>query len=115
MYLPVKGRPMGIERITQRQNDPAITAQSALRRTERANGDTQKPDADRVRPATDTVEISDQARELARARQAVDAAPDVRTEKVASIKKRIADGTYSVSPELLARKLMESNNADGLS
>jgi negative regulator of flagellin synthesis FlgM len=104
---------MGIERINHRQNDPAISGQSAVRRTDRTSGETQqKPDAG-VRPASDTVEISDQARELARARQAVDAAPDVRTDKVASIKKRISDGTYSVSPELLARKLLETN-ADGL-
>jgi len=99
---------MGIERINQRQNDPAITGQSAVRRADRASGETQqKPD---VRPASDTVEISDQARELARARQAVDAAPEVRSDKVASIRKRIQDGTYSVSPELLARKLLDTSN-----
>jgi negative regulator of flagellin synthesis FlgM len=102
---------MGIERISQRQNDPAITGQSAVRRTDRTSGETyQKSD---IRPASDTVEISDQARELARARQAVDAAPEVRSDKVASIRKRIQDGTYSVSPELLARKLLDTSN-DGL-
>jgi negative regulator of flagellin synthesis FlgM len=101
---------MGIDRINQRYNDPAITGQSSARRTDRS-GETQKPD---VQAPSDTVEISDQARELARARQAVDAAPEVRSDKVASIKKRIEDGTYSVSPELLARKLLQNNNPDGL-
>jgi flagellar biosynthesis anti-sigma factor FlgM len=102
---------MGIDRINQRYNDPAITGQSSVRRNDRS-GETQKPD---VQGPSDTVEISDQARELARARQAVDAAPEVRSDKVASIKKRIEDGTYSVSPELLARKLLQQNtNTDGL-
>ena len=104
---------MGIDRVNQRYNDPAITGQSSVRRNDRSGGETQKPD---VQAPSDTVEISDQARELARARQAVDAAPEVRSDKVASIKKRIEDGTYSVSPELLARKLLQNNdnNTDGL-
>jgi negative regulator of flagellin synthesis FlgM len=99
---------MDIERINQRQIDPAVSGQGAARRAERAGneygvkGDSQGP-----RPAaSDSVEISDHSRELARARQAVDAAPEVRADRVAGIKKRIEDGTYSVSPRLLAKKLM---------
>ena len=103
---------MGIDRINQHQNDPAVTGPSASRRSERS-AENQPKDQERVRPASDSVEISDLARELAKARQAVDAAPDVRADKVAAIKKRIEDGTYSVSPELLARKLLEG--ADGQS
>jgi negative regulator of flagellin synthesis FlgM len=102
---------MGIDRINQSQNDPAVTGPAASRRNERSAENQPKQDQERVRPASDSVEISDLARELAKARQAVDAAPDVRSDKVAAIKKRIEDGTYSVSPELLARKLLEG--ADG--
>jgi flagellar biosynthesis anti-sigma factor FlgM len=98
---------MDIERISQRQSDPAITGQAAARRAERANYDSQgQADAQSVRAPSDSVEISDRSRELARARQAVESAPEVRSEKVASIRKRIEDGTYSVSPELLARKML---------
>jgi negative regulator of flagellin synthesis FlgM len=104
---------MDIERIGQRQNDPGVAGPGATRRHDRT-GNEPKPEQDRVRPTSDSVEISDRSRELARARQAVDAAPDVRADKVAAIKKRIEDGTYSVSPELLARKLME-NSSDGQS
>jgi negative regulator of flagellin synthesis FlgM len=101
---------MGIDRINQHHNDPAVTGPAASRRNERAAGESQpKPDQG-VRPASDSVEISDLSRELSRARQAVDAAPDVRADKVAAIKKRIEDGTYTVSPELLARKLLESSD-----
>ena len=103
---------MDIERISQRQTDPAeIAGQAAARRAERANSDSQlKGDPQNVRSSSDTVEISDRSRELARARQAVDAAPDVRADRVAELKKRIEDGTYSVSPELLARKLLEGSD-----
>ena len=101
---------MGIDRINQHQNDPAVTGPSASRRSERS-AENQPKDQERVRPASDSVEISDLSRELSKARQAVDAAPDVRADKVAAIKKRIEDGTYSVSPELLARKLLEGSDA----
>jgi flagellar biosynthesis anti-sigma factor FlgM len=100
---------MDIERINHRQNDPAITSQVAARRAERAANEAQpKPDAGRF--PSDTLEISDGARELARARQAVDAAPDVRAEKVADIKKRIEDGTYTVSPHVLAQKILDESD-----
>ena len=104
---------MDIERISQRQTDPAaIAVQAAARRAERANNESQaKTDPQGVRPSSsDSLEISDRSRELARARQAVDAAPDVRADKVAEIRKRIEDGSYSVSPELLARKMLEGSD-----
>ena len=103
---------MDIERISQRQTDPAaIAGQAAARRAERANQDSQaKTDPQSVRGPSDTVEISSRSRELARARQAVDATPDVRADKVAEIRKRIEDGTYSVPPELLARKMLEGSD-----
>jgi negative regulator of flagellin synthesis FlgM len=103
---------MDINQIGQYQNDPAVTGQSAARRAERTNSDSQpKTDPQSVRPSSDSVEISSRSRELARARQAVDAAPDVRADKVAAIKQRIEDGTYSVSPQALASKLLEGSDA----
>ena len=102
---------MEIERISQRQNDPAVAGQTAARRAERTGNETQpKADPARVQSSSDSVEISDRSRELAKARQAVDAAPDVRADKVAEIKKRIEDGTYSVAPHLLAQKLLERSD-----
>jgi negative regulator of flagellin synthesis FlgM len=98
---------MEIDRINQRQNDPAVTGQAPTRRTERTAGEGQpKADPEIVRSPSDTVEISPESRRLARIHQAVNDAPDVRADRVAEIKQRIEDGTYSVSPELLARKLL---------
>ncbi len=104
---------MDIERLSQRPNDPAIGEQVAARRAERSSSDAQpKLDPSSARLPADTVEISSRSRDLARARQAVESTPDVRADKVAEIKKRIEDGTYSVSPELLAQKLLgESDEA----
>ncbi|MBV8715522.1 MAG: flagellar biosynthesis anti-sigma factor FlgM, partial [Chloroflexi bacterium] len=45
---------------------------------------------------SDSVSLSDSAKSLANAQQAVQAAPDVRTDKVADIKQRVQDGTYDV-------------------
>src|SRR5215210_9099269 len=57
-------------------------------------------------PSGDTVEISDQAREKARALEAVQAAPDPRADRVAELRQQVQDGTYNVSPEQLADKLL---------
>jgi negative regulator of flagellin synthesis FlgM len=57
-------------------------------------------------PKTDSVSLSDSARSLASARQAVQDAPDVRDQKVADIKQRVQDGTYDVPSRVLARKLL---------
>jgi negative regulator of flagellin synthesis FlgM len=57
-------------------------------------------------PKVDTVTLSDSARSLAAAHDAVQSAPDVREEKVAEIKQRIGDGTYQVQSRVLAQKLL---------
>lgn len=56
--------------------------------------------------SADKVEISDFGRELHVAKQAVAAAPDVRADKVSELKSRIKNGTYNVSGESFAEKLL---------
>jgi negative regulator of flagellin synthesis FlgM len=53
----------------------------------------------------DSVELSDAARAMTRASQAVANAPDVREDRVAAIKASLADGTYSVDSRALAQKM----------
>jgi flagellar biosynthesis anti-sigma factor FlgM len=60
--------------------------------------------------SVDSVTLSDSARSLAAARDAVQNAPDVRNEKVAEIKQQVADGTYSVPARVLARKMLDTSN-----
>jgi negative regulator of flagellin synthesis FlgM len=56
---------------------------------------------------TDSVSLSDDARSLAAARQAVQGAPDLREQNVAEIKQRVQDGTYTVSSRVLARNILD--------
>jgi negative regulator of flagellin synthesis FlgM len=58
-------------------------------------------------PTTDSVSLSDSAKSLANAQQAVQNAPDVRDQKVADIKQRVQDGTYDVPSRVLARKMLD--------
>ena len=58
---------------------------------------------------SDSVEISERAHELARAQRAVEAAPDVRADRVAELKKQIEEGTYNVPAEALADMLLDVN------
>lgn len=54
----------------------------------------------------DEVEISSFGRAYQTARQAVSSEPDIREEKVADIKARIQNGTYEVSGEKFAEKIL---------
>lgn len=58
--------------------------------------------------ARDKVEISSFGKAYQVAKNAVNEAPDVREDKVADIKARIDNGTYEVSSEHFADKLLES-------
>lgn len=57
---------------------------------------------------TDSLEISQAGKDFQTVRQAVASAPDVRTDLVNSIKQRMNNGTYNVSSEELADKLLNS-------
>ena len=56
----------------------------------------------------DTVSLSDTARALCSARDAVGQATDVREDRVAAIKAAIADGTYSIDSRQLARSMVKT-------
>lgn len=57
--------------------------------------------------AKDKVEISQTGREYQIAKQAVNAVDDVRLDKVNDIKKQMNSGTYNVSAEEVADRLMK--------
>lgn len=101
---------MGIEGIGgQPRPLEGVVEQANIGRASAAARPATAPGAERTRDA-DTLELSERALDLLRARRAVEAAPDIRAEHVARIKQRLADGTYSVSPDLLARKLLGTND-----
>lgn len=59
----------------------------------------------------DEVQISAFGKAYQTAKQAVSAAPDIREEKVAQIKAQIDNGTYEVSGEEFAEKLLSKYDA----
>ncbi|MBR2895659.1 MAG: flagellar biosynthesis anti-sigma factor FlgM [Oscillospiraceae bacterium] len=59
--------------------------------------------------AADRLEISQMGKDYQIAKNAVAAAPDVRADKVNAIKQQLASGTYNVSMEEVADKLINSS------
>lgn len=57
---------------------------------------------------SEQIAISSKAKDIQKATEAVNTAPDVRTEKVERIKNEIAKGSYRVSTEDLAEKVLEN-------
>ena len=60
--------------------------------------------------SVDSVTLSDSARSLVGARDAVKNAPDVRDRLVTEFSQKISDGTYSVPANVLARKMLGGVN-----
>ena len=58
--------------------------------------------------ATDRVELSGRSREMAKAHEAVAAAPEVRKQKVEEIKASVANGEYEVDADQVAQKMIVS-------
>ena len=54
------------------------------------------------------IAISSKAKDIQKATESINAAPDIRIEKVDRIKGQIANGSYSVSSEKLAEKILEN-------
>jgi negative regulator of flagellin synthesis FlgM len=81
--------------VERRQQQPAPNA-----------GDARTSSAKPQTPAA-RVELSSRSRELHAALQAAHAAPDVRQEKVDDARARIANGTYHVDPEQIARRMLD--------
>ena len=54
------------------------------------------------------IAISSKAKDIQKATEVANAAPDIRIEKVDRIKEQIANGNYSISSEQLAEKILEN-------
>ncbi|MFW5791736.1 MAG: flagellar biosynthesis anti-sigma factor FlgM [Desulfohalobiaceae bacterium] len=60
-----------------------------------------------VRKQSDTVTLSSRAKVFSDVQEAVRKAPEIRAEKIADIKARVAAGEYEPDPETIARKLLD--------
>ena len=62
-----------------------------------------------VKKAGDTVSLSQDARDIQLAKDAVEAAPEVREEVVQDLKKEVDNGTYKINSNDIADKMVGSN------
>lgn len=60
---------------------------------------------------TDTVSLSDSAKQLGRLESSVSASPVVDTQRVEAVKKAISNGEYEIDPAKVASKLMQFESA----
>lgn len=84
-----------------------IDAYNAVSQAYQNNAGTAKPAKEGKAASKDALEISQFGRDLQVVKPAVADAPDVREDKVAQIKARMASGTYNVNAEEVADKLVD--------
>jgi negative regulator of flagellin synthesis FlgM len=75
-------------------------------KTKPQNGTTPIPEK------TDKVRISDRSREIAHAQEVVKSTPEVRSDKVAELKAKIASGTYQVNASQVAEAMLKNSLTD---
>jgi negative regulator of flagellin synthesis FlgM len=64
--------------------------------------------------ASTKTELSAKGREMAQAKAAASDAPDVREEKIAELKRRIAAGNYSVDSNAVADRMVDDHLRSGI-
>ncbi len=62
---------------------------------------------------SDSLQISDSGNDYQVAKNAMASASDIRADRVAELKEQIQNGTYDVSPEEFAEKILEKYQASG--
>ena len=65
--------------------------------------------AENTAAKTDTVNISDAAKEIQEVRKELDNIPEVRAEKVEQLKNQIENGTYEIKSEEIAEKMLKDS------
>ncbi len=61
----------------------------------------------------DQVVLSEQAQTLGRLQSKIDSAPDVNLDKVAEIRRAIAEGRFEINPERIAENMLQQNDLLG--
>lgn len=85
------------------------TASHAAKAKKAAKADKQPPAEASTNVRTDRLEISDQARALKTAADALKKLPEIRTDKVERLKAEIKAGTYQESGEQIAERILKDD------
>jgi negative regulator of flagellin synthesis FlgM len=104
--------------IPSTQNKPVTTAEAtsagATKRTEKSSESAKAAAAKQVDTGAAKAEISPKAREFAQAKAVAGQAPDVREQKIADIKARIAAGKYEVNAQAIADRMVDEHLTSGI-
>lgn len=84
-----------------------IDAYNAVNQIYQTTAQVKKVDAEKKVQKDDKLEISQAGKDINVAKKAIKESPDVREDKIEAIKKQMAEGTYSVSTEALADKILD--------
>ncbi len=60
-------------------------------------------------PPADSVQLSDRSQEIVKVQEVVEAAPEIRQDKVEAIKAKLADESYEVNSEIVADRILKSS------
>ena len=85
-----------------------MDAYSAVNQVYQTNMQTKKETVEKKTSRDDKIEISQVGKDMTVAKKAISEAPDLREDKVKAIKEQMEAGTYSVSSEAIADKLINS-------
>lgn len=99
-------------RVNQTGTNPAQSAEvSGARKTDRSQEAqaAKKKGAPQADGTAATANISSRAKDAAKAKAVASDAPDVREEKIAELRKRIASGSYQVDAGAVADRLVDEH------
>lgn len=92
-------------------NQPTGAVAGQYRAADAAGRARREGESGLLSPGKDSLELSPEARKLidltAAAREKAQQLPEVREDLVKSLRERIAEGTYRVDPQAVARRLLE--------
>ena len=63
-------------------------------------------------PSGEKIDLSEKAKDIRSAKKAMENVPDIRTEKVESLKEAISKGVYNVKGEVIADKMIRQSILD---
>ena len=92
---------MGIDGIQGKRNELQVERQRGQRTGSSDRSGTQSPERE------DSVELSADTLEFSRLRKLVDAAPDIRHDRVEQVKREISQGTYNVPASQIAEAILD--------
>jgi len=99
------------------QNKPVtssdVSAAGAAKRSEKSESP-QATSAKQIDAGAAKTEISGKAKEFVKAKEVAAKAPDVRDERIAELKARIAAGKYEVNAQAIADKMVDDHIATGI-